>query len=126
MGVTCAYCDQPLVGRSDKRYCDMHCKSSHQYQKIKDGKAGFYNEVDRQLKLNRKLLKSYNKAGKATVRQSVLLADGFNPKYFTHFWKNQKGDVYRFVYEFGFLKKDERGRAKYILVKWQGYMASTN
>ena len=47
---------------------------------------------------------------------------GFNPKYFTHYWKNQKGDVYLFCYEFGFLKRTENGKAKYILVEWQKYM----
>ena len=126
MGATCAFCEKPLEGRSDKIYCDVHCKSSHQYQKTKEGKAGFYSQVDRQLKLNRKLLKSYNKAGKATIRESVLLAEGFSPNYFTHIWRNKKGDVYRFVYEFGFLKKEEAHATKFILVKWQDYMARSN
>ncbi|MEM1003607.1 MAG: hypothetical protein AAGH46_13250 [Bacteroidota bacterium] len=118
----CLYCHKPLEGRRDKKFCVPHCKSSYQYQQIQAGEAGFFNQVDRQLKRNRKLLKSYNKAGKATVRQSVLVNEGFNPKFFTHFWKNQKGDVYRFVYEFGFLGKEEHSISKYILVKWQPYM----
>ena len=121
----CLYCYKPLDGRSDKLYCDAHCKSAFQYRKNKEGKAGFYSKVDQQLKLNRKLLKSYNKAGKATVRRTVLLAEGFNPKFFTHYWKNQKGDVYLFVYEFGFLTKEEHGVVKYVLIKWQTYMANT-
>ncbi|MFT7052141.1 MAG: hypothetical protein ACJAZK_002765, partial [Psychroserpens sp.] len=33
-----------------------------------------------------------------------------------------KGDVYLFVYEFGFLKREEHNIGKYILVKWQDYM----
>jgi hypothetical protein len=118
----CLYCKKPLEGRSDKKYCDAHCKSGYQYQKTKAGEAGFYSMVDRQLKRNRQLLKSYNKAGKATVRQTVLESEGFNPNYFTHIWRNKKGDVYRFVYEFGFLHKDEHGISKLVLVTWQPYM----
>ena len=66
--------------------------------------------------------KLFNKAGKAIVRKEELLAEGFNPKYFTHYWKNEKGDVYLFCYEFGFLAKEEQGKQKFVLVKWQQYM----
>jgi len=78
--------------------------------------------VDNQLRSNRKILKEYNKGGKVTVRSSVLSELGFDPKFFTHFWKNQKAEVYLFVYEYGFLKKNENGKDKYILVTWQDYM----
>jgi len=50
--------------------------------------------------------KSSIKPEKATVRAEKLIEFGFNPGYFTHFWKNTKGDVYLFVYEYGFLKKE--------------------
>ncbi|MCM4168449.1 hypothetical protein DHD08_12245 [Arenibacter sp. H213] len=41
---------------------------------------------------------------------------------FLEYWKNQKGDVYLFVYEYGFLKKTNMGKEKYLLVTWQDYM----
>jgi hypothetical protein len=47
---------------------------------------------------------------------------GFNPKYFTHYWKNKKGNVYLFCYEFGFLETQEQNKKKYVLVQWQDYM----
>ncbi len=78
--------------------------------------------VDNQLKLNRRILKAYNKAGKATVRVQILKSEGFNPKFITHYWKNLKGDVYLFAYEFGFLKRTENNKEKYVLIKWQPYM----
>lgn len=119
---TCLACDKELKGRSDKRFCDLHCKSSYHYRRSLEEAPRFYNKVDNQLKLNRKILKQYNKAGKATVRASLIKEDGFNPNYFTHYWKNNKEDVYLFVYEYGFLKKHEHGVEKYILIKWQDYM----
>jgi hypothetical protein len=120
----CSACGKILEGRSDKKFCDSYCKSSYHYDKSINEEPRFYNKVDNQLKTNRRILKQFNKAGKATVRAKVLIEEGFNPQFFTHYWKNQKGDVYLFVYEFGFLKKTERNAEKFILVKWQDYMSS--
>jgi hypothetical protein len=115
-------CNKELKGRSDKKFCDPQCKSAHQYQQAQDQPERFYNKVDNQLKLNRRLLKNFNKAGKATIRTEQLLTEGFNPDFFTHYWKNSKGDVYFFVYEYGFLKRTEHQIDKYILIQWQDYM----
>lgn len=121
----CLYCENELRGRTDKKFCDNQCKSAHQYKKSKEEPANFYNKVDNQLKLNRRILKNYNKGGKSIVRSSLLFEEGFNSNYFTHYWKNTKGDIYLFVYEYGFLKKKEHNVEKYILVKWQEYMTAT-
>ncbi|TYA52668.1 hypothetical protein [Formosa maritima] len=118
----CIACGKELKGRSDKRFCDQHCKSTYHYRRSLEEAPRFYNKVDNQLKLNRKILKQYNKAGKATVRASLIKEDGFDSNFFTHYWKNNKGDVYLFVYEFGFLKKQEHNIEKYVLIKWQDYM----
>lgn len=118
----CLYCKKELVGRTDKKYCNLHCKSAYQYLQAKEQPERFYNKVDNQLKLNRKILKEYNKGGKVTVRAVLLKEKGFDANFFTHYWKNSKGDVYLFAYEYGFLKKKEHHIEKYILIKWQGYM----
>lgn len=118
----CLACKKELVGRSDKRFCDVHCKSSFHYRKSLHDAPRFYNQVDNQLKKNRRILKNFNKSGKATVRAATILELGFNPNFFTHFWKNAKGDVYLFAFEFGFLKIKEGGNDKYVLIKWQDYM----
>jgi len=123
---TCVACGKELKGRSDKRFCDLHCKSTYHYRKSQEEEPRFFNKVDNQLKTNRKILKQYNKAGKATVRSSLIIDEGFNPNFFTHYWKNNKGDVYLFVYEYGFLKKVEHGVDKFILIKWQDYMLKKN
>lgn len=119
---TCPICGTSVKGRSDKKFCSVKCRSINQYEKRQKTEA-FYLQVDRQLKINRKLLKKYNRSGYTTIRKKVLIEEGFNPKFFTHYWKNQKGDVYLFVYEYGFLNKVVRGRERYVLVIWQEYMA---
>ena len=122
---SCLYCEKELTGRTDKKYCDLHCKSAYQYQKQKREPDRFYNRVDNQLRLNRRLLKKFNKAGKSIIRCQILLELGFDPNFFTHHWKNQKGDIYLFVYEYGYLKKKENNKNKYVLITWQDYMTKS-
>ena len=118
---TCLDCKKHLSGRADKKFCDVYCKSAYHYR-LRQEAMNFYTQIDQQLKKNRKLLKQYNKAGKATIRASVLRELGFDPNFFTHYWKNNNGEVYLFVYEYGFLTKIENGKQKYVLVTWQPYM----
>ncbi len=117
----CPVCGTLLKGRSDKKFCSAKCKSIHQYEQRQETEA-FYLKVERQLRINRKLLRRYNKSGFTTIRKSELITQGFEPKFFTHYWKNKKGDVYLFVYEYGFLSKKDNGKEKYVLVTWQNYM----
>ncbi len=118
----CLECNEILEGRIDKKFCSEHCKSSYHYKRNVKKEDSLFIKIDKDLKNNRRILKEYNKGGKVTVRKEKLLEEGFNPKYFTHYWKNRKGDVYLFCYEFGFLERKENGKAKYVLVKWQEYM----
>lgn len=118
----CVSCGEEIEGRAGKKFCDLYCKSAHQYKINKEKKPSLFVAIDKQLRLNRRLLKDYNKAGKSTIRKENFLNAGFNPNYFTHYWKNKKGDVYLFCYEFGFLERSEKGKSKYVLVKWQDYM----
>lgn len=117
----CPVCDNTLKGRSDKKFCSPKCKSIHQYEKRQSAEA-FYVKVDRQLKVNRKILKRYNRSGFTTIRTAELAAQGFDARYFTHQWQNKKGDTYHFVYDYGFLPTAQNGKQKYLLVTWQPYM----
>lgn len=119
----CPICNAVVTGRTDKIFCSIKCKSIDQYEQ-RQQKEAFYFKVDRQLRTNRKILRKHNKAGFTTLRASTLVSEGFNPKFFTHYWKNKKGEVYLFVYEYGFLKKRIHAKDKYVLVTWQDYMSS--
>lgn len=120
----CLNCNEIIEGRTDKKFCSDYCKSNFHYENNKAKEQSLFRSIDQQLKLNRRLLRDFNKAGKSIVRAEKILEAGFNPKYFTHYWKNQKGDVYLFCYEYGFLKRTENGKIKYVLVEWQNYMNS--
>ena len=118
----CLQCGERVVGRIDKKFCSESCRSTYHYYQNQDKEASMFKTIDRQLKSNRRILKEFNRAGKSTVRREVLHKAGFDPKYFTHFWKSDGGNVYLFCYEYGFMKKIEYGKEKYVLVQWQPYM----
>lgn len=118
----CLQCKEDLIGRIDKKFCTAYCKSAYHASKNKIKEASLFVKIDRQLKKNRRILKEYNKSGLSTVRKETLIGEGFNPKYFTHYWKNSKGEVYLFCYEYGFLNKVLNGKQKYVLIMYQPYM----
>jgi len=117
----CPVCKTPIMGRKDKIFCSIKCRSIAQYEKRLSSDA-FYLQVDQQLKINRKILKKYNKSGFTTLRKEKLLEEGFNPHYFTHYWKNNKGEAYLFCYDYGFLNLKDNKNEKYLIVQWQPYM----
>jgi hypothetical protein len=117
----CLVCDAKIIGRVDKKFCSTKCKSAYQYQQRKLEDDLFF-KIDKQLKTNRRILKAYNKSGLSTVRKEKLISEGFDPRYFTHYWKSNKGDVYLFCYEYGFLELKTNAKEKYLLVVWQDYM----
>ena len=117
----CTVCGDALSGRTDKIYCSPKCKNVAYLDKVLQNDQLYYL-IDKQLKRNRKILRKYNREGFTTLRKQKLLAEGFNPKYFTHYWKNQKGQVYLFCYDVGFLEIKHLQGDKYVLVVWQSFM----
>ncbi len=122
----CLDCNKPIEGRADKKFCSVYCRSSYHYIKNKDKKATLFRKINYQLKLNRRILKAYNKAGKSVIRKEILLTEGFDPRYITHYWKAKNGNLYFFCYEYGFMEIKENQKTKYVLVHSQDYMIPTS
>jgi hypothetical protein len=119
-GSNCLYCKKPLFGRSDKKYCDGHCKSAFDYEARKQN-TNLYYKIDRQLKKNRRLLRKFNQDGRTLIEKTILLKEGFDPNYFTHYWKNNKEQVFLFCYEYGFLLLQDQGKSVYLLEHWNAH-----
>lgn len=115
----CIACNQPFEGRADKIFCTPYCKSNFHYQKSKEKKDSAFVLIEKQIKLNRRLLLHYNHAGKSTIRRSILHEAGFDPYYHTHQWTNPKGDTYKFCFDMGFLPIINNGKEKYLLIVYQ-------
>lgn len=117
----CISCGKKLSGRIDQKFCDAYCKSAFHYIKNKGKKPGTFKIIDTRLKLNRRILKRYNASGQAQIKRELLVKDGFDFNYFTHYWKAKNGNVYLFCYEFGY--RDLKDNGKYMLITWQDYMS---
>lgn len=118
----CLFCDKKVEGRIDKLYCSVYCKASFHYLKNKSKERSRFQKIDDQLKRNRSVLKHFHKTGLTTILKEELLAKGFNPNYFTNYWKNNKKEVYLFCYEYGFLSLKQQSKEKYVIIDWQEYM----
>lgn len=118
----CLSCGKKVEGRVDKLFCSAYCKTSYHYLKNKQNNATRFQVIDKQLKRNRAILKHFHKTGMTTILKEELLVKGFDPNYFTNYWKNSKQEVYLFCYEYGFLHLKNNEKEKYLIVDWQPYM----
>jgi hypothetical protein len=97
----CLSCGEPLLGRSDKKFCSDSCRNNYHHQ-ISGENTNFIRNINNQLKRNRMILSELNPDGKANVKRENLLKSGFNFKYFTHQYKTKDGRTYYFVYDQGY------------------------
>ncbi|PYF72430.1 hypothetical protein [Pedobacter nutrimenti] len=97
----CLECQEPFIGRSDKKFCDDQCRSSH-YNRQHQTDQPLYREISRILKKNRRILKNFHDQGKETVSDRMLLAAGFDFTYQTHIHKSLKDRCYFFCFEYGY------------------------
>jgi hypothetical protein len=117
----CLNCGKELVGRSDKKFCDIHCKAQYNNQRSKE-KDAVLHKSNRLLRKNRSILKTLCVAGKATVRREELVKRGFTFEIYTYIWKSRSG-YYYFSYEWGFMPiVDPRGIQKAVIIQRQDYM----
>lgn len=101
---TCLLCEKPLKGRSDKKFCDDYCRAAYNND-LKSAANNNIRNVNNALGKNRRILDSLLPEGEQMVKanRDKLLHLGFQFKYMTHTYTNQKGNVYHFCYEYGYL-----------------------
>jgi hypothetical protein len=115
----CLECKKMLEGRNDKKFCSVYCKSAYHYKLNESKEPSTFVRISDQLKVNRRILKKYNASGQSQIKKELLIKEGFDFNYFTHFWKAKNGNVYLFCFEFGFRDLKD---GKYMLIVWQDYM----
>lgn len=98
----CLDCGTPVVGRSDKKFCDDACRSNYN-NKLKSNDLSYIRKVNAILKKNRGVLQEHNPTGKTRIKIKKLQTQGFDFDYFTNLYKTAKGDTYYFCYEYGYL-----------------------
>ncbi|NQY07072.1 MAG: hypothetical protein HRT68_13010 [Flavobacteriaceae bacterium] len=113
MTKTCLECNEPVVGRSDKKFCSDYCRNSFNNRVNKDAKNLIRN-INNRLRKNWRILEVLNPKEKTKVSRSKLIEKGFNFSYFTSIYITKAGAVYYFVYNQGYLSLEND---YYALVK---------
>ena len=98
----CLECKEEFKGRIDKRFCSDQCRNTCNNRNTSDAN-NFVRNVNRILKKNRRILNQLNPEGKAKAHRSKLNDLGFNFNYYTSTYKTQKGAIYFFCYEYGYI-----------------------
>jgi len=110
----CLACGKPVKGRIDKKFCDDYCRNVYNNQ-LKLDENAFVRQVTTILKKNRRILSGLlGNEGMIKQPKSKLLNMGFLFKYHTHEYINQKGNIYYFCFEYGYLPLEGDW---YLLVK---------
>ena len=108
---TCLECDGRLMGRIDKKFCSDMCRNNYNNRLMAFTNNTIRN-INNALKKNRRILEKLCPEDKTKVFRKTLVAKGFNFNHFTHIRKTQKGNVYYFVYDLGYLELEH----DYILI----------
>lgn len=101
----CQECGNMLVGRADKKFCSDMCRNSFN-NRLKADEYNIIRNVNNQLKKNRRILESLCPDEKSKTTRTILLSKGFSFSHITSFRPTQKGNVYAFVYDYGYLELD--------------------
>lgn len=101
---TCAACSKPLKGRLDKKFCDDYCRNNYNNKQNSDHN-NLVRNINNVLRKNRRLLEEMIKPGEdmAKCPRQKLAETGFDFRYHTHHYTNKKGQVYSFLYDYGYL-----------------------
>src|ERR1700712_1398875 len=99
----CTTCTKSLKGRTDKKFCDDNCRNNYNNQ-LKAGDNNFVRNINNALRKNRRILESLLPEAEEMAKASKdkMLSKEFQFKYSTHTYRNKKGNIYFFCYEYGY------------------------
>lgn len=101
----CKMCKKPIVGRSDKIFCSVYCKTEY-HHKLNKVTSVAVSDINKILARNRSILLEV--MGKNTTQKKIprltLDKKKFNYKYHTHTHKNQYKKLYIHVYDFAWME----------------------
>lgn len=99
----CLNCGQVIRGRSDKKFCDDHCRTQFNNRLNRD-ENNYMRRINNTLKRNRRIMEEFIPAreGEIKLPGHVLGEEGFNFQYHTHTAISNNGNTSFFCYEFGY------------------------
>jgi len=79
---TCFECQSLIIGRTDKKFCSIDCKSSYHNNRNRVANSSI-RRVNNTLRKNRRILKQCIDKNRTSVHRHKLIAVGFSFEYFT-------------------------------------------
>ena len=110
---TCPVCNDPIVGRTDKKYCSDHCRNANNNKQKNVSKE--FTIIYSILKKNREILEEMIGQRTKKTKKEKLLQQGFNFYYFTSISTARTGSQY-FCFEYGYYPLENN---YYVLIKRQ-------
>ena len=110
---TCPVCGSKIMGRSDKKFCDDHCRSSYHHAK-NGGVDKLIRSMNKRLKRNRKILMKIEEKGKTQCSTKQLVFMGFDFSIHTSIYINEIGETCYYCYDRGYVSK---AKDQYVILK---------
>lgn len=100
----CRLCQDPFLGRRDKLFCSVNCKTSY-HEQLSQVTFEASKRIDKILHRNRSiLLELMGKNGtQKKIPKMMLDAKKFNWTYITHHHINSQGKEVRYLYDFSYI-----------------------
>lgn len=110
----CLACGKAVKGRIDKKFCNDYCRNVYNNE-VRSESNTHIRHINQVLKKNRGILEELlGEEGMVKQPKTKFTAKGFHFNYHTHQYANQKGQIYYFCYEYGFLPLENDW---YLIVK---------
>jgi len=100
----CKECGEPLLGRSDKKFCDEQCRSAY-HNHLRRTEFAHISKTNRTLLRNRKILSELLKSGVNELSIRELIESGFIRNYITSYYVKD-GKPVLLCYEFSIMIDD--------------------
>lgn len=100
----CLACENPLKGRTDKKYCDDYCRSTYN-NSIKPASTKCVRNINNALLKNRRILQRFysnSTAADKIINRENMLQEGFQFKYLTHTIPQAQQIPIYCCYDFGY------------------------
>lgn len=104
MNKYCAYCQIPIRGRVDKKFCSSQCRASFHYQTTNKERKQVLS-INRILLRNRRLLLHCSSTPEKDHGYVDLLDKGFQPHFCTGYFKDARGQSFFLCYDFAYWLK---------------------
>lgn len=104
--MNCLECNEKILGRSDKKFCNDSCRNAYNNKQNKDS-TNLMRTINNKLRKNYRILKDFNTEGKTKVLKSKLGDLGFDFNLITQIKTYKNGSEYKFIYDQGYKILDE-------------------